>query len=60
MTYKYKEPIKEIPLVNSFLNLVVKLITIWLELFPKYLQSVKNNISILVSRMGNLSKFVFG
>jgi hypothetical protein len=40
MANEYKDPPKEIPLVIEFLKLVIKMIALWLDVFPNYLQSV--------------------
>ena len=40
MANEYNDPVKEIPYVVEFLNLVAKMIASWLSLFPNYLPSV--------------------
>ncbi len=40
MANEYKDPDKEIPHVLEFLRGVLKLIVMWLDLFPQYLRSV--------------------
>lgn len=47
MANEYNDPVKEIPCVTEFLNLVAKMIACWLSLFPNYLQSVTFSIIII-------------